>query len=123
MASQQQARRARSSSDKAQGPPAVLPQRPSLQNRTISAPAGDLPLLDRPRAANVEKTMQATVVEENEAHLPSPSGDTVKHGHTAKGNDEVRSWGNDTFKGVHWCSVADRYLRAGRFLKTKSPTS
>ncbi|KAL2218807.1 ras guanyl-nucleotide exchange factor RasGEF [Thermoascus aurantiacus ATCC 26904] len=83
----QQSRRARSSSDKAQGPPPVAPpQRPSLQNRTISAPAGDIYTLNRQRVPpNVEKT----VIEENESHPPSPSGNAVKPGHIAKGNDEI----------------------------------
>lgn len=94
MDAQQQSRRARSSSDRAQGSPVAPPQRPRLGVRTISAPAGAIQKLDRSKGtADEGKTFQTTVIEEQESPLSSPVGnhpiddDDVS---TIKGNNEVR---------------------------------
>lgn len=62
MASQ---RRERASSDRAQ--PGVVPQRPGLQSRTISAPPGGLYKLDPPKTAmEGGSNVGRTLVEEDE---------------------------------------------------------
>ncbi|KAJ9253229.1 hypothetical protein DTO207G8_4236 [Paecilomyces variotii] len=76
MDAQQQSRRARSSSDMAQGSPVTPPQRPRLGVRTISAPAGDIQKLDRSKGPAEEgKTFQTTVIEESESPITSPVDD------------------------------------------------
>ncbi|KAL1854610.1 hypothetical protein Plec18167_003273 [Paecilomyces lecythidis] len=92
MDAQQQSRRARSSSDRAQGSPVAPPQRPRLGVRTISAPAGAIQKLDRSKGtADEGKTFQTTVIEEQDSPLSSPVGnhpiddDDVS---TIKGNNE-----------------------------------
>ncbi|KAL2821365.1 ras guanine nucleotide exchange factor domain-containing protein [Aspergillus cavernicola] len=63
-------KRERASSDRAQ--PALIPQRPGLQNRTISAPSGGLHKLDSSRAVGEgSSSVGRTLIEEDE----SPSQD------------------------------------------------
>jgi hypothetical protein len=87
-----QSRRARSSSERTtDASPATPPQRPRLGDRTISAPAGGLYKLDRPKGtADEGKTSHTTVIEEHETPLASP---VENHADglptTSKGNNEV----------------------------------
>lgn len=93
MDAQQQSRRARSSSDRAQGSPVTPPQRPRLGVRTISAPAGDIQKLDRSKGPAEEgKTFQTTVIEESESPITSPVDDRPIDDDdvsTIKGNNQV----------------------------------
>jgi hypothetical protein len=79
-------RRERASSDRAQ--PGLIPQRPGLQSRTISAPPGGLYKLDTSRTAREGGSgLGRTLIEEEE----SPSQFPAHQGAAAQsGNNEVQ---------------------------------
>lgn len=75
----QQLRRERASSDKAQAVPTPVPKRPSLPNRTNSAPVGALYQVNSTSttttkvAPGTPSIGQQTVIEENQSPSPTMS--------------------------------------------------
>jgi hypothetical protein len=80
-------RRERASSDRAQ--PGLIPQRPGLQSRTISAPPGGLYKLDTSRTAREGGSgLGRTLIEEEENPAHQGGGITVPAAQS--GNNEVQ---------------------------------
>lgn len=83
-----QPRRERASSDRASPIPTTIPKRPSLQNRTLSAPVAGL---YRPypsaMAADVPHKVRQPLIEEDE--IQSPTGGALPTSHALKAAVEV----------------------------------
>ena len=78
-------RRERAASDRGQEIPTNIPKRPSLQSRTISAPAGGLYKLNN--STNEGNKVRQPLIEEDE--VQSPTNGSFPRSHAVKTGDEV----------------------------------